>query len=154
MANIKRKIELTREERKKLTDFTTKGKHSAMVIRRVQIILDLDCVGKTQIPNEAEIADRYGVSRQTVQIAKKDYLSRGVDDFLERKKRKTPPVLPKVDGEFEAHLIALSCSDPPEGYGRWNIRLLADKSVELGYIESISHMTVGRILKKTNSSLI
>lgn len=55
----------------------------------------------------------------------------------------------KVDGDFEAHLIALSCSEPPEGYARWSLRLLADKSVELGYIDSISHEAVRGVLKKT-----
>ena len=59
----------------------------------------------------------------------------------------------KADGEFEAHLIALSCSDPPEGFSRWSLRLLADKVVEFNYIDSISHETVRRVLKKTNSSL-
>ena len=153
MGNLKRKIELTQEERERLKSFVTKGEHPAMVIRRAQIILDLDCAGKSQMPREAEIADRHGVSRQTVQIAKKDYLARGLDGFLMRKKRETPPILPKADGEFEAHLIALSCSDPPKGYDRWSVRLLADKCVELGYLESVSHMTVSRALKKTNSSL-
>ena len=59
----------------------------------------------------------------------------------------------KVDGDFEAHLVALSCGDPPEGFARWSLRLLADKVVELNYIDSISHEAVRRILKKTNSSL-
>ena len=58
----------------------------------------------------------------------------------------------KVDGDFEAHLVAVSCSEPPEGFARWSLRLLADKVVELDYIDSISHETVRRILKKTKSS--
>lgn len=64
------------------------------------------------------------------------------------KKRETPPVEPKVTGDVEAHIIALACGDPPKGYAKWTLRLLADRSVKLGYIESISHMQVGRILKK------
>lgn len=59
----------------------------------------------------------------------------------------------KADGDFEAHLVALSCSEPPEGFSRWSLRLLADKVVELDYIDSISHESIRRILKKTNSSL-
>jgi len=153
MGNIKRRIELTHEERKKLKSFVTKGKHPAMIIRRAQIILDLDCVGNLRMLTDAEIAERCGVSRQTVHVAKKNFLDTGIDGFLIRKKRETPPVPPKADGEFEAHLIALSCSDPPKGYERWSVRLLADKCVELGYVESISHMTVSRVLKKTNLSL-
>ncbi len=58
----------------------------------------------------------------------------------------------KADGDFEAHLVALSCSDPPQGFARWSLRLLADRVVELDYIDSVSHETVRRILKKTNSS--
>ena len=59
----------------------------------------------------------------------------------------------KADGDFEAHLVALSCSDPPEGQAQWSFRLLADKVVELGYIESVSHETIRRVLKKTRSNL-
>jgi len=76
-----------------------------------------------------------------------------LEGTIERRKRKTPPVAAKVTGEVEARIIALACSEPPEGYARWTVRLLADKSVELVYIDSISAMTVNRTLKKTNLSL-
>jgi transposase len=99
-----------------------------------------------------EIAANNGVSRQTVQAAKRDFLERGLNGILERKARDLPPMAPKADGEYEAHLIALSKSDPPKGYARWTLRMLADRSVELGYIDSITHTTVSRVLKKTNSS--
>jgi hypothetical protein len=69
-----------------------------------------------------------------------------------RKKRETPPRQPVFDGEAEARLIALACSEPPEGYARWSIRLLADKVVELGIVETVHHNTIARTLKKTNSS--
>jgi hypothetical protein len=153
MGNTKKRIALSKKERKELTKFATTGLHSAMMIRRAQIILDLDAADGRQVMPEAEIAKVRGVTRQTVQNVKSDYLSRGIENFLMRKKRDTPPVPPKVDGAMEAHIIALSCSDPPEGYARWSVRLLADKAVELGYVESISHMTVSRLLKKTNLSL-
>ena len=65
----------------------------------------------------------------------------------------TPPVSAKVTGEVEAHVIALACGDPPEGYSKWTLRLLADRTVELGYIDSISYVTISTILKKTNLSL-
>jgi len=71
-----------------------------------------------------------------------------VSKFLQRKKRETPPVAPKVTGEVAAHIIALACSKAPEGHAKWTLRLLADKSVELGYVETLSHMTVSRLLKK------
>lgn len=94
-----------------------------------------------------------GITRQTVQDAKKDWLKMSMEEFLRRKKRETPPVPPKADGRFEARLIALCQSEPPEGYARWTVRLLANKSVELGYIDSVSPATVCRTLKKTNFSL-
>jgi hypothetical protein len=81
------------------------------------------------------------------------YANNGLATTLSRKKRATPPVAPKVTGDVEAHIIALACGNPPEGYEKWTLRLLADKCVELNYAESLSHMTVARILKKTNISL-
>jgi len=153
MSNIKRVIKLSQNERKRLQEFTSKGNHPVRIVRRAQIILALDTSYNRVPENEVTIAKNLNITRQTVQNAKCDYLELGIDRFLERRKRETPPVPAKVDGEFEAHLIALCCSDPPEGYARWSVRLVADKVVELGYIESVSHMTVNRILKKTNLSL-
>ena len=72
---------------------------------------------------------------------------------MKRKERNTPPVPPKCTGDVEARIIELSCSEPPEGRSKWTLRLLSEKSVELKIIDSISHMQVGRILKKTNISL-
>ena len=73
--------------------------------------------------------------------------------FLTRKKRETPPVDPKITGEVEARIIALACSQPPEGRARWSLRLLAEKSVELEILDKLSHSSVERVLKKTNISL-
>lgn len=147
------KIVLSTEQRAELEKFVSSGNHPARLIRRAQIALALDCSAKRLAPTQAEVAERFGVTRVTVSNIKHDFEKRGLDGLLVRKKRKTPPVAAKADGEYEARLIALSCTEPPEGYSRWTVRLLADKSVELEYIESISHMTVSRILKKTNSSL-
>ena len=80
-------------------------------------------------------------------------MNKGLEATVFRKKRATPPVPPKVTGDVEAHIIALACSEPPEGYSKWTLRLLADKCVELNYAESLSHVTVSRVLKKTNLSL-
>ena len=82
---------------------------------------------------------------------KKRFVEEGFDVALNRRKRNRI-YAKKTDGEFEAHLIALSCSEPPEGFARWSLRLLADKVVELNYVDSISHETVRRILKKTKSN--
>jgi hypothetical protein len=83
---------------------------------------------------------------------KKRFVEDGFDVALNRRKRSRIYVN-KADGEFEAHLIALSCSEPPDGFARWSLRLLADKVVELNYIDSISHETVRRILKKRNQTM-
>jgi hypothetical protein len=97
------------------------------------------------------IAEKIGVSRQTVNDAKLAFLEAdSVSTFLQRKKRETPPVPVKITGEVEAHIIALACGPVPEGCARWGVRLLADKCVELGYIDSISFKSVQRVLKKHN----
>ena len=101
----------------------------------------------------AKIAETYHTTPTTVQNVRTSYANNGLATTLSRKKRATPPVAPKVTGDVEAHIIALACGNPPEGYEKWTLRLLADKCVELNYAESLSHMTVARILKKTNISL-
>ena len=80
-------------------------------------------------------------------------VAESVTGFLQRKKRETPPVAPKITGEVEAKIIALACSEVPQGHARWTLQLLADKSVELNYIDSITDMSVHRLLKKRNLSL-
>ncbi len=102
----------------------------------------------------AEIANVYHTTPTTVQNVRTSYCEKGLEATIRRKKRETPPVPAKVTGEVEAHIIALACGKPPQGYSRWSLRLLADKTVELGYIDSISHSTISSILKKTNLSLI
>jgi transposase len=97
-----------------------------------------------------DVADAAMVSYGTVSNVKKRYFAGGVKGALYDKPR--PGAKPKVDGEVEAHLIALACSDPPDGYDRWTLRLLADKLVTMEVIDSISHVTVGEVLKKTRSS--
>jgi hypothetical protein len=99
-------------------------------------------------PTTGTIAERIGVSRQTIQNVKKDFLRlRELKVFLRRKKRETPPVPAKVTGGVEARIIALACSAPPAGFSGWTLRLLAATCVELPYVDSISPMTVSRLLK-------
>lgn len=149
------KIELGEESRNGLQTYTKTGKHSVRSINRAKIILELDeANGRKPLTQEA-IADKVGVTRQTVNDAKKAYLAaESLTKFLQRKTRETPPVQPKITGDVEAHVIALACNEVPEGYARWSLRLLANKCVELNYIDSISHQSVQRILKKHNLSLI
>lgn len=148
-------VMLTKEERKELMEYTQKGVHDVALVRRARVILSLDQSNKTTHLRPSRICERIGISRQALCDIRNDFLSsESIRDFLKRKKRETPPVPPKVTGEVEAHIIALACSTPPEGYERWTLRLLAEKSVELDFIDSISFKTVQRLLKKRNISLI
>ncbi len=143
-------ITLTKEERTELSQLIKSGKHSARVLGRARILLLLDrSQGKKR--KLQDIADAMLTSIGTISNVKKRYLKGGLDHGLYDRPR--PGAKPKIDGEVEAHLIALVCSDPPAGYERWTLRLLADKLVELELVESLSHVAVRDALKKTNSSL-
>lgn len=152
MPSVKYIIELSDTDRKTLQEIVTKGKSPAKAILRANILLASDRNNKKHM-TVAEIAENYHTTPTTVQNVRISYVNNGLEATVSRKKRETPPVPAKVTGDVEAHIIALACSDPPEGYSKWTLRLLADKCVELNYAESLSHMTVSRILKKTNLSL-
>lgn len=143
-------ITLTEEERTELSQLIKSGKHSARVLGRARILLLLDR-SQGQKRKLREIADVMLTSIGTISNVKRRYMKGGLEYGLHDRPR--PGAKPKIDGEVEAHLIALVCSDPPEGQARWTLRLLADKLVELELVESISHVAVGDALKKTNSSL-
>jgi hypothetical protein len=148
-------IVLTLEERQELEKFCKSGVHSVKLVNRARIILELDTSEGRKATRQEEIAKYVSVSRQTVNEAKRDFLvAESVTEFLQRKKRETPPVAPKITGEIEAKIVALACSEVPQGHARWTLQLLADKSVELNYIDSITDMSVHRLLKKRNLSLI
>jgi len=147
-------IILTPEQRQELEKFCKSGVHSVKLVNRARIILELDTSEGRKATRQEEIAKYVSVSRQTVNEARRDFLvAESVTEFLQRKKRETPPVVPKITGEVEAKIIALACSEVPQGHARWTLRLLADKSVELNYVDSITDMSVHRLLKKRNLSL-
>jgi len=149
------RIMLTEEQRKELEKSTKTGIHSARLIRRASIILLLDASEGRKPVKWEEIAQQVKVSHQTIYNVRRDFqAAESLEAFLKRKQRLTPPVEPKVTGELEARIIALACSEPPKGYSRWTVRLLADKTVELQYADSMSRMTIQRLLKKRNLSLI
>ncbi len=148
MPKNKYHVRLSNVERKTLLDMVFKGSTSAKVIMHANILLAADESSAKIRKREAEIASLFHVNQQTVHTIRRRYDERGLDAAIHRKKRDTPPVVPKITGEVEAKIIALSCSTPPKGRSRWSLRLLADKAVELQYIESISHEAVGRLLKK------
>lgn len=143
-------IYLNDEERVELEQLIRSGTNSARVIGRARTLLLIDrSQGKKRTIQE--VAEAAMVSPGTVSNIKRRYFEGGPPSALYDKPR--PGAKPKVDGEVEARLIALTCSDPPEGYERWTLRLLANELVALEVLESISHVTVGEVLKKTNSSL-
>jgi len=146
-------VTLTNDERKRLSQLTSKGKHRSQKILNALILLACD-EGEYQqnrSKNE-EIAKVLNTSMRKIDRTKKRFVMHGFDVALKGQKS-SRIYSKKVDGDFEAHLIALSCSDPPKGHARWTLRLLADKAVELQYVDNISHETVRRVLKKTKSSL-
>jgi hypothetical protein len=148
-------IYLTKEERAKVEKFARTGTHNAHLINRANIVLMLDRTDKKDHMRIKRTAETFGVSRQAVYNIIKDFHNANdIDKFLTRKVRETPPVPAKIDGELEAHIIATACSEPPKGRARWTIRLLAEKAVELDFVDKISPMTIQRLLKKRNISLI
>jgi len=145
-------VALSEDERKKLTELTAKGKQRSQTILNALILLGCD-TGEFQTERSIneEMSRVLNVSMRKIDRLKKRFVEEGFDAALDRKKG-TRVYTKKTDGDFEAHLIALSCSKPPEGFVRWSLRLLADKAVELQYIDNISHESVRRVLKKTKSN--
>lgn len=149
MPSIKYSIELSDSDRNTLHDLVTKGNTTAKAILRANILLASDKNNKRHM-TVAEIAVAFSTSATTVQKVRTSYANNGLIATIQRKKRITPPVAPKVTGDVEAHIVALACGNPPKGYRKWSVRLIAERCVELNYVESISHMTISRVLKKTN----
>jgi len=150
----RKRIILTPDKRAELKRFCKAGVHSVRLVNRARIILALDTAGGRKAERQEDIAKHVGVSRQAVNDARKDFLAlHDVSLFLQRKKRETPPVPPKMTGELEARIIALACGKAPKGYARWTLRLLAEKCVELNYSDAISHTTIATLLKKRSLSL-
>jgi transposase len=146
-------VTLTEDEREALGVLTSKGKHKSQKILNALILLGCDeSEFQKKRSTNKEIARVLNVSMKKIDRVKKRFVEDGLDTTLNgRKGRRIYEK--KADGDFEAHLVALSCSDPPEGFTRWSLRLLADKVVELNYINNVSHETIRRVLKKTKSSL-
>jgi len=145
-------VTLTEEERKLLTEMTSKGRHRSQKVLNALILLACDEGDYQQLRStNAEISKVLNTSMRKIDRVKKRFVTDGLDAALDGKKSERV-YEKKADGDFEAHLVALSCSSPPEGYARWSLRLLADRAVELEYINSISYETVRRVLKKTNLS--
>jgi transposase len=141
------------QERDDLEALTRRGKTHARRFIHARALLLCDAGPHGPAWTVADVAEALGVTSRTIEHLKERFVQNGIEAALERKAREKPPREVIFDGAFEARLIALACSDAPEGYQRWTVRLLADKAVELNLAPSVSHMTVQRILKKTNLSL-
>lgn len=147
------RITLSKQERKELEALTRNGKTGAKKFIHARALLLCDAGPDGPAWTVAVAAEALGVTSRTIEHLKKRFVEDGLEAALVRKIREKPPRDVIFDGAFEARLIALACSDAPEGYQRWTVRLLADKAVELNFTSSVSHMTVQRVLKKMNLSL-
>ena len=138
-------VTLSDKERKELRQMVRRGTAAARKLSRGRILLKADeLAGWTDVA----IANAFDVGVRTVERLRQRFVEQGLEACLNPI---TQPRTPRiVDGEVEAHVVALACSEPPDGYHRWTLRLLAGRMVELDYVETISHETVRQTLKKTN----
>jgi len=143
-------IELPQDEKTELEQLIKSGEHKARVISRARVLLLLDR-SQGEKKTLSQVAEATMLSSVSVSHIKQRYFEGGLDRALYDQPRPGRPVT-KMTGDVEAQLIALTCSEPPEGYDRWTLRLLAEGLVQLEVVESISHVTVGETLKKMNLS--
>jgi transposase len=150
---IKYKVTLTKEERESFMANTRKGNHTTKKVIHSIILLNVDQGPFAESPQtNEEVCKVLMIGMRTIDRVKQRFVMEGLDAAL--------GVAPtsriyhkKIDGETEARLISIACSEPPKGFGKWSLRLLADRMVELDYVGDISHETVRKVLKKTNLSL-
>ena len=147
------RVTLTKEERKDLEAISTKGKRAARTVLYARALLLLDAGKHGPKWLVAKVAEALGTTPRSLEKLKKRFVEEGLPEAIERKKRLTPPREVQFGGDFEAKLIALACSEVPEGRKRWTVRLLAEKLVELRIVPSVSPMTVCNTLKKMNLNL-
>lgn len=140
-------VRLSPEERNQLREVIKRLQGSSQKVRRAQILLKADVEGSNW--SDQKIAEAFCCRTRTVENLRKRLVERGFEAALNGKQRSSPPVAKLLDGEQEAHIIALRLGQPPKGYGSWSLRLLACKVVELGIVETVSHETVRQTLKQT-----
>jgi transposase len=145
---VKYVVRLTEEERASLTELVGKGKAAARKIKHANVLLKIDAAGPSW--SDLQAAEAFDCSARTVFAIRQRYVEAGLAAALERKPREHPPRPPMLDGEGEAQLLRLACSQAPEGQARWTLNLLAEGLVELRVVETISRQTVMRTLKKAS----
>ena len=149
---VRYKVTLTETERDELMRIIKKGSHSTQTYRNAYILLNCDEGNYSDKITNAEIVRVLKVGMRTIDRIKRRFVEEGFESCLDRK-TSTRTYERKMDGDAEAYLIAISCNEPPKGFSKWSLRMLANKMVELEYVESLSHETVRRVLKKRNKAL-
>jgi len=145
-------VKLTKSEVEELQSIINKGSHTSQTFRTAYILLNCDEGEYSEKVTNEQMSKVLKVGMRTIDRVKKRFIEEGLEACLERKP--TSRVYEKkIDGDVEAKIVTLCCSEPPKGFNRWSLRLLADKMVELNYVESISYVAVRNVLKKTNLSL-
>lgn len=142
-------VRLTDEERNHLETVVKKLSGSSWKVRRAQILLKADADGPCW--TDLKIAEAFNCRTKTVENVRQRFVLNGFKQALDGKKRENPPVAKLLDGRQEAEIIALRLGSPPAGYGNWSLRLLAERVVELGISDSVSHETVRQVLKKRHN---
>jgi len=143
-------VTLTTDERQQLQAIIAKRNAKSQAVKRAYVLLAADETQATWLKDE-QIKTTYQVSIRSIERLRERFVEDGLETAIQGKKREK--YKDKVfDGAVEAHVVALRCSEPPTGYARWSVRLLAEKMVELNYVESIGRETVRKMLKKTNLS--
>lgn len=148
------KVILTQQERIELLELTKKGKRSAQIIRNALILLNCDQGKHGDKKKSSEIASILQIGERTIDRIKRLFVEEGFENTVygfNKSMVRTQKLI--IDGDTEAHLVSLCCSDPPEGFAKWSLRLLADRMVELKYVPDVSHETIRKTLKKTNLNL-
>jgi hypothetical protein len=140
-------VRLTEEERCQLREVIKKLKGSSQKVRRAQILLKADIEGSNW--TDERIAEAFDCRTKTVENIRRRLVEKGFAETLNGSRRDTPPTEKRLDGEQEAHVIAMRLGPPPKGYNNWSLRLLARKAVELRIVDTVSYETVRRTLKKT-----
>ena len=146
--NVKYRVTLTEEERRLLYRIVSKGKTEGYRIRHANILLAVDETDENKEWTDKSIARAYHTTERSVGNLRRRFVEKGLEAALGREKREVAPRI-KIDGDTEAKIVALTCSEAPDGRSQWTLRLLADKVVELGIMESVSHTAIADCLKKT-----
>jgi transposase len=145
-------VKLNGEQRQQLEQLVSSGKAPARKIMHAHILLKADESQDGPHWPDEQIQQAFGVGASTIWRVRRRFVEQGWDAALNRRPQPERPEKRKLNGELEAHLIAITCGEKPEGEGRWSLRLLANKLVVLHEVDEVSYETVRRILKKTNSS--